>query len=66
MIDWVPVPAGPFAMGDDDFPPDANEMPRRVETVDAFLIGRVPVTGDDDRPLTYVSRHEAQALLPRR
>jgi formylglycine-generating enzyme required for sulfatase activity len=62
VIDWVPIPAGPFAMGSDDFPPDENETPQHMEAVDAFLVARVPVTGDDDRPLTYVSRHEAQAF----
>jgi formylglycine-generating enzyme required for sulfatase activity len=62
VIDWVPIPAGPFPMGDDHFPPDEDEMPRRVVTVDTFLIARVPVTGEDERPLTYVSLHEAQAF----
>jgi formylglycine-generating enzyme required for sulfatase activity len=61
-IDWVAIPEGPFRMGADDFPPDEDEIPQRVVAVDAFLIGRVPVTGDDERPLTYVSRHEARAF----
>src|SRR5439155_6321753 len=65
VIDWVPIPAGPFPMGDDDFPPDEDELPRRVVAVDEFLIARVPVTGDDERPLTYVSLHEAQAFCDR-
>ncbi len=51
MIDWQAIPAGPFAMGDDParlYPPDEDEMPRRVVALEAFRIGRVPVTGDDD------------------
>jgi formylglycine-generating enzyme required for sulfatase activity len=62
LIEWVSIPAGPFPMGADDFPPDEDETPQRVVAVDAFRIARVPVTGDDERPLTYVSRHEAQAF----
>ena len=65
MIDWVPIPAGPFAMGDDParlYPPDEDETPRRVVAVEAFRIGRVPVTGEGDQPLTYVSRHDAEAF----
>ncbi len=65
MIDWQAIPAGPFAMGDDParlYPPDEDEMPRRVVALEAFRIGRVPVTGDDDVPLTYMSRHDAQAF----
>jgi formylglycine-generating enzyme required for sulfatase activity len=65
VIDWQPIPAGPFAMGDDParlYPPDADELPRRVVHVDAFRIGRVPVTGDGGVPLTYVSRADAQAF----
>jgi formylglycine-generating enzyme required for sulfatase activity len=65
LIEWVPIPAGPFPMGADDFPPDEDETPQRVVTVDAFLISRVPATGDDERPLTYLSRHEAQAFCDR-
>jgi formylglycine-generating enzyme required for sulfatase activity len=62
LIDWVQIPAGPFAMGADDFPPDDDEIPRRALAVDAFLIARVPVTDDDERPLTYVSLHDAEAF----
>ena len=62
MIDWVSIPAGPFTMGADDFPPDEHEVPQRVVAVDAFLISRVPVTDGDERPLTYVSRNEAEAF----
>ena len=65
MIDWVPIPAGPFPMGTDpaaDYPPDANETPRRVVRVESFRIGRTPVTGDDGVPLTYVSRADAEAF----
>jgi formylglycine-generating enzyme required for sulfatase activity len=65
VIDWVRIPAGPFPMGADDFPPDEDETPRRVVAVDEFLIARVPVTGDDERPLTYVSLLEAQAFCVR-
>ena len=63
MIDWVPIPAGPFPMGEDPaavYPPDENETPRRVVSVEAFRIGRTPVTGDDGVPLTYVSRADAE------
>ena len=41
MIDWVPVPAGPFRMGrdaPDAFPPDDDERPRRIVALDAFRI----------------------------
>ena len=60
VIDWVSVPAGPFPMGRDAadaFPPDEDERPRRVVTVDAFRISRLPVTNrrfhgeGDDRPV---------------
>ena len=52
-------------MGDDParlYPPDEDETPRRVVAVEAFRIGRVPMTGDDDLPLTYVSRGDAEAI----
>jgi formylglycine-generating enzyme required for sulfatase activity len=65
VIDWTPIPAGPFPMGIDPasvYPPDEDETPRRVVSVEGFRIGRVPVTGDDDRPLAYVSRDEAEAF----
>jgi formylglycine-generating enzyme required for sulfatase activity len=65
VIDWVPIEAGPFPMGDDParlYPPDEDETPRRVVHVGAFRIGRVPVTGDGGIPLTYVSRHDAEAF----
>ena len=74
MIDWVPVPAGPFPMGRDAadaFPPDEDERPRRVVTLDAFRISRLPVTNSrfhgegDERPVTYVSRAEAEAFCRR-
>ena len=74
MIDWVPVPAGPFRMGrdaPDAFPPDEDERPRRIVALDAFRISRVPVTNrrfhgeGDDRPVTYVSRAEAEAFCAR-
>jgi formylglycine-generating enzyme required for sulfatase activity len=61
----VLVPAGPFAMGRDparDYPPDEDEMPRRVVSVAGFRIGRVPISGDDGLPLTYISRTEAAAF----
>jgi formylglycine-generating enzyme required for sulfatase activity len=65
MIDWAPVPGGPFPFGIDParaYPPDADETPRRVERVESFLIGRVPVTGDGGVPVTYVSRADVEAF----
>jgi formylglycine-generating enzyme required for sulfatase activity len=73
-MEFCAVPAGPFRMGrepHDAFPPDGDERPRRVVRLDAFRIARVPVTnrqfhGDgDDRPVTYVSRAEAEAFCER-
>ena len=64
-IDWASIPAGPFPMGTDparDFPPDEDETPRRIARVESFRIGRVPVTGDDGVPVTYVSRADAEAF----
>ena len=63
MIDWVAIPAGPFPMGDDPallYPPADDETPRRVVSLDAFRIARLPVTGDDGVPTTYVSLADAQ------
>jgi iron(II)-dependent oxidoreductase len=60
VIDWAAIPAGPFAMGGDDFPPDPDEQPRRVVHVDAFRIGRLPALEPDGRPVTYVSLAEAE------
>jgi len=74
VIDWVEVPAGPFRMGrepHDAFPPDEDEQPRRVVRLDGFRISRVPVTNrqfhgeGDDRPVTYVSRAEAESFCAR-
>jgi formylglycine-generating enzyme required for sulfatase activity len=65
LIDWVPIPAGAFPIGIDPagaYPPDEDETPRRLVSVEGFRIGRTPVTGDDGVPLTYVSRHEAEAF----
>ena len=65
VIDWVAIPAGPFPMGIDPaaaYPPDEDETPRRVVSVEGFRIGRTPVTGDDGVPLTYVSRDDAEAF----
>jgi formylglycine-generating enzyme required for sulfatase activity len=65
VIDWVSIPAGPFPMGIDPaqtYPPDEDETPRRVVSVEGFRIGRTPVTGDDGVPLTYVSRHDAETF----
>src|SRR5262249_9695498 len=71
VIDWVTVPEGPFRMGrepHDAFPPDEDEQPRRTVRLEAFRLSRVPVTNrqfhgeGDDRPLTYVSRAEAEAF----
>jgi formylglycine-generating enzyme required for sulfatase activity len=44
------------------YPPDEDESPRRVVSVESFRIGRTPVTDDDGLPLTYVSRAEAEAF----
>jgi formylglycine-generating enzyme required for sulfatase activity len=55
----------------DAFPPDEDERPRRVVRLDAFRISRTPVTNrqfrreGDDRPVTYVSRAEAEAFCAR-
>jgi formylglycine-generating enzyme required for sulfatase activity len=65
VIDWVPIPAGPFSMGIDPaaaYPPDEDETPRRVVPVEGFRISRVPVTGDGGVPLTYVSRADAETF----
>jgi formylglycine-generating enzyme required for sulfatase activity len=62
VIDWVPIPAGPFLMGGDEPPPDEDELPRRVVVLDGFRISRLPALGADGRPLTYVSRDEAAVL----
>jgi formylglycine-generating enzyme required for sulfatase activity len=42
VIDWVAIPAGPFATGGDELPPDDGERPRRIVHVDAFRIARLP------------------------
>jgi formylglycine-generating enzyme required for sulfatase activity len=74
VIDWVEIPGGPCALGTDPadaFPPDDDETPRRVVSVSAFRIGRTAVTNaqfhgsGDDRPVTYVSRAEADAFCAR-
>ena len=55
MIDWVEVPAGRFALGDDParlHPPEPDETPRRVVSLAAFRIPRLPLTGADGRPVT--------------
>lgn len=75
MTDWVQIPGGPFPLAlhpAADFPPDEDESPRRVVPVNAFRIGRVPVTNaqylganGDERPVTYVSRTEAEAFCGR-
>jgi len=65
VIDWVLIPAGPFPMGIDAavaYPPDEDETPRRIVAVEGFRIGRVPVTGEDRVPLTYVSRDDAEVF----
>ena len=64
-LEFVAVPAGPFAMGIDParlYPPDADETPRRIVRVEGFRIARLPVTGEDGVPLTYVSRDDAEAF----
>ena len=74
MIEWCTVPAGPFPMGrdvHDAFPPDEDERPKRVVSLDAFRISRLPVTNrsfhgeGDGRPVTYVTRAEAAAFCER-
>jgi formylglycine-generating enzyme required for sulfatase activity len=71
---WVLVPAGPFAMGRDAadaYPPDEDERPRRLVSLAAFRVSRVPVTNrrfhgeGDGRPVTYVTRAEAEAFCER-
>ena len=73
-IDWCTVPAGPFAMGrdaHDALPPDEDERPRRLVSLAAFRISRVPVTNrrfhgaGNERPVTYVTRAEAEAFCER-
>ena len=52
-------------MGDDParlYPPEEDETPRRIVTVEAFRISRTPVTAHDGLPLTYVSRADAEAF----
>ena len=44
------------------YPPDADETPRRIVRVEGFRIARLPVTGEDGVPLTYVSRDDAEAF----
>lgn len=64
-LDFVSVPAARFTMGTDParlYPPDEDETPRRVVRVGGFRIGRVPVTGGDGLPLTYVSRGDAESF----
>ncbi len=74
MSGWVLVPAGPFAMGRDAadaYPPDEDERPRRLVSLAAFRVSRVPVTDrrfhgeGDGRPVTYVTRAEAEAFCER-
>jgi formylglycine-generating enzyme required for sulfatase activity len=69
VTEWLEVPAGPFPLAlhpAADFPPDADETPRRLVSVDTFRIARVPVTnaqyhsGGDERPVTYVSLTDAE------
>lgn len=50
-------------MGDEParlYPPEEDETPRRVVSVEGFRIARTPVTGEDGVPLTYVSRGDAE------
>lgn len=64
-LEFVAIAAGPFAFGDDParlYPPDEDEMPRRVVIVEGFRISRTPVTARDGLPLTYVSRADAEAF----
>lgn len=52
-------------MGEDParlYPPEEDETPRRVVTVEGFRISRTPVTARDGLPLTYVSRADAEAF----
>jgi formylglycine-generating enzyme required for sulfatase activity len=47
VIEWCPVPSGPFLMGSDPaaaFPPDEDESPRRVVVLAPYRIARTPVT----------------------
>ena len=46
-LDWRIVPGGPFTMGSDpaaEFPPEESEEPRHTVDVEAFTLGRTPVT----------------------
>jgi formylglycine-generating enzyme required for sulfatase activity len=46
-LDWRIVPGGPFTMGSDpaaEFPPEESEAPRHSVDVEAFRLGRTPVT----------------------
>ncbi len=64
-LEFVAVPGGPFAMGLDPaqmYPPDEDETPRRTVRVEGFRIARLPVTGADGVPVTYISRDEAEAF----
>ena len=65
MIDWVSIPGGPFPMGIDPaaaYPPDEDETPRRIVSVEGFRIGRTPVIDERGVPLTYLSRSEIDAF----
>ena len=67
-LDFVRIPGGPFAFGEDPaalYPPGDDETPRRVVRVDGFRISRLPVCGDDGVPLTYLSRHDAGDVVRR-
>jgi formylglycine-generating enzyme required for sulfatase activity len=47
VIDWCSVPEGPFTMGSDvaaAYPPDEDETPRRIVTLEPYRIARTPVT----------------------
>jgi formylglycine-generating enzyme required for sulfatase activity len=69
VIDWVSIPAGLFPMGIDPasvYPPDDDETPRRVVSVEGFWIGRTPVTGAGGVPLAFESHEPASTATRRR
>ena len=46
-LQWREIPAGPFSMGSDiaaAYPPDEDESPRRLVSLEPFRLARTPVT----------------------
>lgn len=64
---FVPVPAGPFAMGSDPrlaFPPEAVEGTPRTVHVEAFRVSRVPVTNAQYRGFVEATGRPAPGHWP--